>query len=137
MTKERGGRTCGFRFSVTDGVFLALLALAGWALRGPLGPTVGVFVVVPVHFLLFCDVFRVRRSYELLWTAVFLAAVVVSISSEDIDWWIVMGIIAPLTLVLLIAEMRSPRYHGILCRRINAKHIDAWLAGEAVEDRGV
>ena len=120
--------TCGFRFSATDGVFIMGLAIAGWLLKDLLGPMVGVFIVVPVHFFLFCNVFRIRRAFELTWTGVFLVLVVGWIFTGDIDWWRIMAILTPLTLGLIGMEMRSPRYHGILCRRINADHIDEWLS---------
>ena len=41
-------RTCGFRFSTIDGVFIMGLAIAGWLLKDLLGPMVGVSMVLSV-----------------------------------------------------------------------------------------
>lgn len=35
----------------------------------------------------------------------------------------------PLTLLAIVAEVRSPQYHGVLARRVNPR-LDAWLAGD-------
>ncbi len=120
-------RTCGFRFFWSDAVFLVGLAVTGFFLKDLLGPSLGIFVVVPVHFFLFCNVFRLRRSFELVWTGVFLALVTAWLLTGTINWWWVTAILTPLTVGLIIAEMRSPRYHGVLSRRINAEHIEEWL----------
>ena len=122
-------RTCGFRFSLTDGVFIVGLAVVGWLLQSPLGPMVGAFIIVPVHFFLFCNVFRVRAAFELTWTGVFLTLVLAWLFVVGtINWWWIVAVLTPLTLGLIFVELRSPTYHGALCRRINPD-LEQWLAG--------
>ena len=121
-------RTHGFRFSATDGVFLLFLAAGAWWFRESLGPVVGAFLFVPLHFFLFCNVFRIRRSYELIWSAAFLGTVGSGILAGRLDWVLVGVLVLPLTVLLIVLEMRSPRYHGVASERINPD-LDHWLAG--------
>ena len=55
-------RRCGFRFSRADAAMIAVGAAATWLLWGVLGDLALLPAVVLVHFFLFCNVFRVRRS---------------------------------------------------------------------------
>jgi len=130
-TDGRPPRTAGFRFFWSDGVFLAVLAAMGWWLREPLGPQLGIIPFAAGHFFLFCNVFRVRRSYELCWTAVALVNAGAWLAlTPAVNWWAVMAVQTPVTLLVIALEMRSPRYHGIGAARLNAAHLPAWLAGE-------
>jgi hypothetical protein len=117
--------TVGFRCSLLDGVVLGIAALLAWWVRY-LG--IELWWVVPAvvgHFFLFCNVFRVRQNYELIWSALFLL---------NFGWWFFHGHIgwlptmlyqAPITLLAIIAEMLSPAYHGIGVRWINPRRNDA------------
>jgi hypothetical protein len=72
--------------------------------------------VIPIaagHFFLFCNVFRLRRSYELVWTGVFIANVTVWLYLVDFSWAGVLAAQLPLTALLIAMEVRSSRYHGI------------------------
>lgn len=123
-------RTCGLRFSVVDAVAIFVCAVATvwlWQISPELALTLP---VVLGHFFLFCNVFRIARRPELIWAAVFIL---------NVSWWIVVGPFAwahvlaiqlPLTAVLILLEMRKPRYHGIFSTRINRRHLDAYLHGE-------
>jgi hypothetical protein len=106
----------GFRFSVVDGLFLALCAAGILLLRGSMGTFVWIIAAAAGHFFLFCNVFRVRRSYELIWTAVFLANVLGWAWAERFSWTAVLAVQIPVTLLVIVLEIRSPRYHGIFCR---------------------
>ena len=82
------------------------------------------------HFFLFCNVFRVRRRYELMWTALCLVNFTAwFLLVEPFTWLGVMGVQTPATLLAIGVEMRSPEYHGIFSRRLNPG-LDEWLAGE-------
>jgi hypothetical protein len=107
----------GFRFSVVDGLFLALCAGATVLLRERLGPFVWIIAAAAGHFFLFCNVFRVRRSYELLWAAVFLANVAAWTWSGRFSWTAVLAVQLPVTALVVALEIRSPRYHGVFSRR--------------------
>lgn len=82
------------------------------------------------HFFLFCNIFRVRRGPELVWTAVFLANY--GLWHLSGHFWIVGVFLTqiPLTIFLLWRETRKPWYHGIGCRRLNGEHLDEYLRGE-------
>ena len=122
-------RTCGFRFYPADAVILLL----GLAATVALLPLAGSFaLVIPAvlgHFFLFCNVFRIHRRLELIWTVVFVVNVVVWWSLDRFDWPTVLALQTPVTLGVITGEMRSPRYHGVLCRRINRQHLDDYLNG--------
>jgi len=66
-------RTAGFRFFWSDGVFIAALCALAWFARDAFGPLLWIIPFAAGHFFLFCNVFRVRRSYELVWTGCCLA----------------------------------------------------------------
>lgn len=106
----------GFRFSVVDGLFLLLCAGATLLLRERLGTFVWIIAAAAGHFFLFCNVFRVRRSYELVWSAVFLANVTAWTWAGRFSWWGVLGVQLPVTALVIVLEIRSPRYHGIFSR---------------------
>jgi hypothetical protein len=125
----RGRRTCGMRFSVIDASAIALcgaLVLLLWRLSPVLALAPA---IVLVHFFLFCNVFRVRRQPELIWSAAFIINAAGWAFAGRFSWVSVMLVQVPLTIVLLIFEVRHPRYHGICSRRLNARHIDDYLTG--------
>jgi hypothetical protein len=122
-------RTAGFRFSVIDGIAIALCGLGMWGGWDLLQGFVWILPFALGHFFLFCNIFRVRRNYELAWVAVFFANFAAWYLSGQFTWLGVLGVQAPITLLTIGGEMRSPRYHGIFCQRINAR-LDEYLAGE-------
>ena len=113
-------RTAGFRLSVVDAIVLTMGTLATIAAIGPLGPMAGIFPMAVGHFFLFCNVFRLRRRYELAWTAVFLANFTAWTFTE-FSWAGVLAIQLPLTAFVIALEVRSPRYHGIGAARLNPR----------------
>lgn len=123
-------RTCGFRLWATDAVFIVACGVVGWLLRDALGEMVWLVAVGVGHFFLFCNLFRVRRRYELIWTVVFIANVAGWILWGAFSLWGVLAVQAPVTVAVIAAEVCSPRYHGIFCRSINRRQIDRWLSGE-------
>lgn len=130
VTYQGKPRTCGFRFSAVDGVVLvlgALLGVAGWHYLGQVG-LLAPFVVG--HFFLFCNVFRVRRKLELVWSALFLLNVAAWIYADSSDVWWFGGAQMLVTVAVIACEMTSAQYHGIFARRIN-RRIDDYLAGKA------
>jgi hypothetical protein len=107
----------GFRISLTDGLFIAVNLLAAALLYDTLAHFVWLFPIAVGHFFLFCNVFRIRRSYELVWTAVFIANVAVWLYLAPTFHWLgVLAVQTPLTAILIGLEIRSDRYHGIFSR---------------------
>lgn len=111
----------GFRFSATDAVILVCgIALAA-LLRAREFPLWWLVPMVLGHFFLFCNVFRVRRSYEITWAFLFLLNVGFWLSRARFDWAAALLTQTPFTLAAIGAEMLSWRYHGVAARRINSR----------------
>jgi hypothetical protein len=121
-------RTAGFRFFWSDALFIAGLCALAWFARDAFGPLLWIIPFAAGHFFLFCNVFRVRRSYELVWTGCCLANFAGWHLSGAGGGWAVLATQTPATLIVFALELRSPRYHGIGARRINAR-LDEYLAG--------
>ena len=116
----------GFRFSLTDAIVLVFGAAATWALWQQDLPIWWMIPCVVGHFFLFCNVFRVRRTYELIWAAMFLLNTGYWLNHDAMGWNPTLLWQLPVTLVAIIAELRSANYHGIGARRINPK-LEAYL----------
>ena len=121
-------RPCGFHVSVRDALVLAAGAVATLLLWDRLGPLALLFPVVLGHFFLFCNLVRLWRRYELIWAAVFMVNLGAWLLSGTLNWWGVLAVQTPLTLALVALQLRSPFYHGVFARRINAR-LDDFLAG--------
>ena len=102
----------GFRFSMADGIVIAICAVLTWSLRELPSSLAWLPAVALGHFFLFCNVFRVRRNFELAWAGFFLANFAVW-SWIGFSWLAVLAVQTPVTVLAIGVEMRSPRYHGI------------------------
>lgn len=111
----------GFRFSPGDASILAAAALLSWWLWSVEMPLWWIVPAVTVHFFLFCNVFRVRRSLELIWAGCFVINCLCCLMRLDTGWSGPMLVQAPVTLAVIAAEMMSPRYHGIFAARLNRR----------------
>jgi len=115
----------GFYFSVTDVVVL-VAGILGSLLLGSIvwwyGAIIG-FVIL--HFFLFCNVFRISRSSELIWAAGFIVLAGSTIVTE-MPGWIATGIggIA-LSSLLVWRETRRSDYHGI-CWQVWNPDLPEW-----------
>ncbi len=112
-------RAPGFRFWWWDGVTIVAGVLLAWLAWPLLGKLALVFPVTLAHFFLFCNVFRLRRNYELVWTGAFLVNLGYWILFRELGWVEVVALQTPLTLLLIAAEARSSRYHGLFWRKLN------------------
>ena len=110
-------RLIGFRFHPTDAIVLAAGALATWWLLPRVGTYAWLCVVAIGHFFLFCNVFRVRRSYELGWAAIFVVNFAAWGLSGAFSWLGLLATQTPVTIAFVVAEMRGPHYRGIGARR--------------------
>jgi len=103
----------GFRFSWRDAAVIVLCSLATAWLWTRIGNLSLLLLVVLTHFFLFCNVFRVRTRYELIWGVSFVLNVAAWQMMGQFGWWKLLGIQIPITFLVLGAELRSPSYHGI------------------------
>jgi hypothetical protein len=110
----------GFRLMAWDLPAIALCAAATWFAWPALGALSLMLPFVLGHFFLFCNVFRIRRSYELLWAAVFVSNVAVfAVWLEAPVFWQMAAVQLPVTILVISLELRSARYHGVFAERIN------------------
>lgn len=104
----------GLRFSRFDAVLLVVATVASiatWNLPGGVGLLVAIVVG---HFFLFCNVVRLWRVYELVWAGVFVVvAVGVTIAVGEPAWGLMLALVTPVTLGLIVAQIRSGHYRGL------------------------
>lgn len=81
------------------------------------------------HFFLFCNVFRVRRRFEITWASTFIFNIGFWLSFSELGWASVIACQIPVTLCVLLLELRSPRYHGVFAKQIN-QQLQRHLQGE-------
>jgi hypothetical protein len=122
-------RTWGFRLSISDVVFMLLAIPATWLAWPHIGAMAGIIPMAVGHFFLFCNVFRIIRWKELLWSGVFLVNVMAWTIFDECWWPGILSVQLPLTAVLIISEMFTVRYHGIWARRMNPR-LDDYLNGK-------
>jgi hypothetical protein len=122
-------RTWGFRFSLTDA--LAVLAfMSAAAVLWRLGSVFWwILVIAAGHFFLFCNVFRIIRRRELIWAGLFILNVGVWTALGLLTWPRVLLCQLPITISLVLADMRSRGYHGVFANRLNP------LLNDYLEDR--
>ena len=119
-------RTSGMTLSLTDGFILAGTSVLVWWMHWNGNEMWWIIVAVLGHFFLFCNVFRIRRALELWWAAVFVINVGFWLAQGRTGWWPAMICQVPVTLVVILLQMRSPWYHGVGARWIN-RRLDDYL----------
>ncbi|MDX1973623.1 MAG: hypothetical protein SFY68_13925 [Candidatus Sumerlaeia bacterium] len=103
----------GFRFSSTDALILIIgtISAVGTSLISISLPFLIAFVVL--HFFLFCNVFRINRRYELIWSILFLLNAAFLLSDSWKSILMVSLLQLPVTFLLIALELRKPTYHGV------------------------
>ena len=94
--------------------------MAGWLYRRE-SSLWWLVTVAAIHFFLFCNVFRISRSRELIWAACFVGNVAVWAGSGRLSPFNVLACQLPVSVGVLAWEIKAPRYHGILARRLNPR----------------
>ncbi len=64
-------------------------------------------LVVLVHFFLFCNVFRVRTRYELIWAASFVLNAGAWQLMGELGWQSLLGAQIPITLLVFAIRARA------------------------------
>jgi hypothetical protein len=114
-------RTCGFRISWLDAVVLLLGAVLSYWLIHRSFPLAWIVPAALGHFFLFCNVFLVWRRWELLWAAAFVLNVATHLALGSLDWLSPLLFQLPITLLVIIWQIRSPWYHGIWAEQLNPR----------------
>ena len=123
----------GFRLSGQDAVVLFVGLGGSIALGKLLWPASLITVVSVGHFFLFCNVFRISRRLELIWTGVFVVLSLGTITADFPGWPAALTLSACVTAIVVRCEMKKPSYHGVGWQRINPKLRD-WWDGNATKD---
>ncbi|MCE9608553.1 MAG: hypothetical protein K8U03_27015 [Planctomycetia bacterium] len=123
----------GFRISVVDRLVIvvgAAAAIALWSIAWWLG-----FIVayVVMHFFLFCNIFRVARAPELVWSGLFIGLTYGTLTFGVPSWAITIGVSLAATALIVALEMRKPSYHGVLWQRINPGLPQWWAKRSAAK----
>ena len=117
QTNETKPQRSGFRFSLTDAaVLLIAIALTLW-LRTNEIPLWWLPLAVLTHFFLFCNVFLVWRKYELIWAFLFVLNTGIHIILGELDWLSPLVFQLPVTITIILLQIRSPHYRGIFAHR--------------------
>jgi len=122
-------RTWGFRFFLSDALVIGILMVAAAVLRRMEHPLWWLLIIVAGHFFLFCNIFRVRRRFELVWAGLFLVNSTLWVWSGNLNWILVVGTQLPVTVCVIVMEIRSHRYHGIFAQYVNPR-LDDYLEGK-------
>jgi len=127
--RARTARSWGFRFFATDAVVIGVLAAAAIVLRQIENPLWWILIVVAGHFFLFCNIVRIRRRFEMIWAGLFVANIGAWLWFGELGWIGVLCVQLPITLCLVVLELRSGRYHGVFARRANPR-LNDYLEGK-------
>ncbi len=111
----------GFRFSPRDAAVIGVFSLATAWLWGWVGSLSLLLFGVLVHFFLFCNVFRVRTRYELIWASSLLLNAGAWQLADALSWQRLLGSQILVTALVIGAELRSPSYYGIGHRWIHSR----------------
>ena len=120
----------GFRIDRIDVLVLVAGAFATVVLAGVewwMGLVVGFAVG---HFFLFCNVFRVGKPLELAWSAIFVVLSAGTIAAGQPGWPVTIAVTVAATLIVIVAQMRMPSYHGIAWQRLNP-NLRAWWEAQS------
>lgn len=86
-----------------------------------------------IAFFLFCNVFRVGRSLELVWAAFYVVMMVATIRYQLVDGRLSVTLSIGALFAVIYAEMRKPSYHGVGWQKINPDLPTWWKTNVAVE----
>jgi hypothetical protein len=125
----------GFRLSLADGFVLlggvtAIIILSkivlwwGFVLGFVLG-----------HFFLFCNVVRMARPFELLWSGIFVVLAGATVVLGTPGWLVTALLSLVVTGIVVVVKIRKPSYHGVGWKWINPG-LPAWWESRIAERTG-
>lgn len=127
-TGEKRRRTAGFRFSYVDGIAIVLCTIVTWLALPAFGIIAWLPAIVLGHFFLFCNVFRIHRTKELIWAGFFIINfsiwLLLAPLQTPLEWILLTQI--PITVFLIGMETRGANYHGVFAKQLNPQ-LDAYL----------
>lgn len=127
----------GFRCSLTDGLIIVCGVIGAVVLAGAVWWKGFIVGYVVAHFFLFCNVVRMARPLELLWSAVFVILAGATIATGVPGWGATVAVSGVMTAAVVVFEIRKPSYHGAGWKRINPGLPDWWKSRTIQnDDRG-
>jgi hypothetical protein len=117
--------TPGFRINIVDVVFI-VAGIVGSCIAWTYERYLGYILFLPVvQFFIFCNVFRIRRIPELIWTFVYLPLALIGYFAgiAPVAIWITMLVVGGL---LIAYEIRNPGYHGFGWKLLNPRLEEWW-----------
>ncbi len=112
-TMGRAGFAPGFRLSSVDVIVLAAGTVAAIALATVTWWWGFVVAFVLAHFFLFCNIVRMARPLELAWAAVFVVPAGATVALDTPGWLVTAAVSLTATVIVVVAELRKPSYHGV------------------------
>ena len=123
-----GQRPAGVRLFIKDIIVIisgVMLTLFVWFFSKN-DPSIQTLSLLPsitvIHFFLFCNVFRISRKREILWSIIFIFNIVIGYYwimilhnpiSPFIFWMTILILQLPFTIAVILKEILSKDYHGV------------------------
>jgi hypothetical protein len=99
----------GFRLSLLDAIILVIGVAAALVLSTIVWWWGFVVGFVLGHFFLFCNMVRMARPLELIWSAEFVALAVATVATDVPGWFMTTTISLIVTVIVVAIEVRKPR----------------------------
>jgi hypothetical protein len=110
----------GFRFNLTDFIFLLFLSLLSYLLYW-MTPQRG-FYLFPLYlglsFFLFCNVFRIGNKLEFYWYFPLTVSAIYGFFYVERFWLFILAVFEPLKLFLIVYHIKKGHYIGIFYKRV-------------------
>jgi hypothetical protein len=120
----------GFRLSEMDVGFI-IMSISASVLLARFDERLGVALLfVLAHFFLFCNVLRMNRPLELLWSLLFVLLAGSTFYLGIPPWNYTLASMLVVTLILALVQIMLPSYHGVFWRKINPNLKQWWAARE-------
>jgi hypothetical protein len=121
----------GFRLSEVD-VGVVIVGILMSVLLGRLDDMLGVATLFTVaHFFLFCNVLRMNRPLELIWSVLFVLLAGSTVLVGVPAWSLTLVLMLSVTAVFAVIQVLLPSYHGVLWRKINPNLLRWWEVNRA------
>jgi hypothetical protein len=112
----------GFFVSYGDVIVVVALALGCLPFWKEYRPIVQLIAFGVANFFLFCNVFRIYRNYEYFWGVTYVLNIATNVYLDNFDVRLIMALQIPITVIVIVMQMRTKYYHGIFWERLNPKY---------------
>jgi hypothetical protein len=123
----------GLRISRADvGVLLlGVMVSSAWARIDEALAIAALFTLAP--FFSFCNVLRMGRPLELVWAVVFVLFCASTIRTGRPPWGYTLCVMLAVTVILAVAQVLQPSYHGVFWRQRNPNLSQRWAANRKAQ----